>query len=227
MVIAVLAVIWVLALTPILLRKLSERRLTMSVNSFHRQLRGLRRAYPRLVATAAEPQAFLFVSDNLQADHRHVMSGDEEITVGPTGTGHHVSDHPTRAPRTPKPATAAARRRRVLAGLLLSIVGFFALGTIPPLRVLWGLSLLAVAATATYLALLINVHRRKFERGARIVNIRDLREDAGEVLEVRSHVTPVGYSPRTADALEWEYDDYSEIDSEDQFDYDELLAGGR
>ena len=53
MVIAVLAVIWVVALTPMVLRKLSERRLATSVDSFHRQLRSLRRAYPRLAASAA------------------------------------------------------------------------------------------------------------------------------------------------------------------------------
>ena len=50
MVIAVLAIIWVMALTPMMLRKLSERRFTTSVDSFHRQLRGMRRAYPRLAA---------------------------------------------------------------------------------------------------------------------------------------------------------------------------------
>ena len=59
MVIAVLAVIWVVCLTPMMLRKLSERRFTTSVDSFHRQLRGLRRAYPRLAASAAHPEMAL------------------------------------------------------------------------------------------------------------------------------------------------------------------------
>ena len=56
MVIAVLAVIWVVALTPMMLRKLAERRFSNSVNSFHRQLRGMRRAYPRLAANAVVPE---------------------------------------------------------------------------------------------------------------------------------------------------------------------------
>ena len=59
MVIAVLAVIWVIALTPMMLRKLSERRFSNSVDSFHRQLRGMRRAYPRLAASAADPEMAL------------------------------------------------------------------------------------------------------------------------------------------------------------------------
>ena len=59
MVIAVLAVIWVIALTPMMLRKLSERRFSNSVDSFHRQLRGMRRAYPRLAASAADPEVAL------------------------------------------------------------------------------------------------------------------------------------------------------------------------
>jgi len=54
-VIAVLAVIWVVALTPMMLRKLSERRFSNSVDSFHRQLRGMRRAYPRLAAKRCRP----------------------------------------------------------------------------------------------------------------------------------------------------------------------------
>jgi len=58
-VIAVLAVIWVIALTPMLLRKLAERRFSNSVDSFHRQLRGMRRAYPRLAASATDPDMAL------------------------------------------------------------------------------------------------------------------------------------------------------------------------
>ena len=58
MVVAVLAVIWVVCLTPMMLRKLSERRFTNSVDSFHRQLQGLRhviRVWRPVRRTASTP----------------------------------------------------------------------------------------------------------------------------------------------------------------------------
>lgn len=223
MVLAVLAVIWVLALTPMLLRKISERRFTTSVNSFHRQLGGLRRAYPRLAATAADPQALLFASDAPSTGESEMRSG-HELAVRPSAA--YTSRHRPPVARAPRStASPAARRRRVLAALAVSIVGFFALGTIPVLRVLWGLSLLAVAATASYMALLINIHRRQMERSDKVVDIRKLRGEADAVPEARSHVSRIGFSRPTVDALEWEDDE--DFDSEDQFDYDELIAGSR
>ena len=100
MVIAVLAVIWVVALTPMLLRKLSERRLATSVDSFHRQLGSLRRAYPRLAANATHPEmAFSMVS----------MSRSETRSTPDTDTD-------TDAP-------APAERRRARLGVRLELRG--------------------------------------------------------------------------------------------------------
>ena len=53
------------------------------------------------------------------------------------------------------------------------MLGFFLLGLIPALNVLWDLSLLAFAATAGYLALLIHIHRRAVERDVKIIDIQD------------------------------------------------------
>ena len=53
------------------------------------------------------------------------------------------------------------------------MLGFFLLGLIPALNVLWDLSLLAFAATAGYLALLIHIHRRSVEREVKIIDIQD------------------------------------------------------
>jgi len=51
-ILVVLALIWVLALTPTLLRKLAERESTYSVAKFNRSLRVMRRAYPSIAAAA-------------------------------------------------------------------------------------------------------------------------------------------------------------------------------
>ena len=163
MVIAVLAVIWVVALTPMLLRKLSERRLATSVDSFHRQLGVLRRAYPRLAANATHPEmAFSMVSMS-RSETRSTPDTDTD-----TGTG--IGRTPSSASRGP---SRAARRRRVLCVLVGAVVGFFLLGAIPGLRVLWDASLLAFGITAGYLALLIHFHRRAAEREMKVVEMQE------------------------------------------------------
>src|SRR5271169_6673725 len=107
-----------------MLRKLSERRFTTSVDSFHRQLRGLRRAYPRLAASAADPEAMLFVEN----------AEDYE-----SQTGYSHPDYMSRnraIDRSGQRLTLqAARRRRVLSVLVGTTLGFLVLGMIPALRV--------------------------------------------------------------------------------------------
>jgi len=203
----VLAIIWVVCLTPMMLRKLSERRFTTSVDSFHRQLRGLRRAYPRLAASAADPVAALYAG--------HI--------VDPDGPGEAWA--PVRRPRStvagrpPRHASlSAARRRRVLLVLAASTLGFFVLGMIPALRVLWGLSLLAFAAAAGYLALLIYMHRRVVERQVKVIDIRDLHSEPSS--------TGLAISvPRRRSVAEEMDDEY--LDAAFEYDYDEIMAGGR
>jgi hypothetical protein len=201
-VIAVLAVIWVVALTPMLLRKLSERRLATSVDSFHRQLGSLRRAYPRLAANATHPEmAFSMVSMS-QSETRRTPARRAEVSrsvavdlsygedgadldfaddPGPqsspsaggwpdTGTGTGIGRTPSSVSRGP---SRAARRRRVLCVLVGAVVGFFLLGAIPGLRVLWDASLLAFGITAGYLALLIHFHRRAAEREMKVVEMQE------------------------------------------------------
>ena len=133
MVIAVLAIIWVVCLTPMMLRKLSERRFLTSVDSFHRQLRGLRRAYPRLAASAADHEAMLYTSVPL----------DNGTAASVPAREASLSERPLR-----RAQMQATRRRRVLLSLGGTIIGCLVLGMIPALRILWGLSLLAFAAAA-------------------------------------------------------------------------------
>lgn len=214
MVIAVLAIIWVLALTPMMLRKLSERRFTNSVDSFHRQLRGMRRAYPRLVATAAEPETMLSFAG--------FADDEDEITPLPAARGPRMQS----SQRSAYPgAQTAARRRRVLLVLVASTIGLFLLGIIPALRVFWGLSLLVVATTAGYLALLIHIHRRSVERKAKVVDIRDLRGEADTVPPTRTHATVLSSRRRIEDQLEWDEDEL--LAHGYDYDFDESVAGGR
>jgi hypothetical protein len=219
-VIALLAIIWVVALTPMMLRKLSERRFTTSVDSFHRQLRGMRRAYPRLAATAAAPEAMLFSTEMVDDDTRASSATPAHLSRSEAVERH--------ARHSPLPA---ARRRRVLLVLGAAMLGFFVLGMIPALRVLWGLSLLAFAAAAGYLALLIYMHRRAEERKAKVVDIRDLRQEAGRAVPVTAPVrVVVGVRQRDWDEADFGEDDLSDDDLSDpafDYDYDEIMAGGR
>ena len=212
MVIAVLAIIWVLALTPMMLRKLSEHRFTTSVDSFHRQLRGMRRAYPRLVATAAVPETMLSFTG---------FADDDQTAYVPPAR---VRRAPTAERSGYRAAQTAARRRRVLFVLIASAVGLFLLGFIPTLRLFWGLSLLVVATTAGYLALLIHIHRRSVELKAKVVDIRGLRSDTEVVSKPRAHATVIS-SRRKAEELEWDEDEL--FDPAFDYDFDESIAGGR
>lgn len=207
MVIAVLAIIWVVCLTPMMLRKLSERRFLTSVDSFHRQLRGLRRGYPRLAASAADHEAMLYTSVPL-----------DNGTAASARPRSFVSERPLR-----RAQMQATRRRRVLLSLGGTIIGCLVLGMIPALRILWGLSLLAFAAAAAYIALLIYIHRRAVERRVKVVDIRDLRRDASpETSEAWSRAAA---HRRSSEDIEWGDDDM--LDAAVDYDYDEIMAGGR
>ena len=118
----------------------------------------------------------------------------------------------------------ASRRRRVLAVLVGTTLGFFVLGMIPALRVLWGLSLLAFAATAGYLALLIYVHRRAVERRVKVIDIRDLRREPGVTERADAHVVVVSRR-RIGEDYDWSEDEL--VDADLSYDYDEIMAGGR
>ena len=212
MVIAVLAVIWVMALTPMMLRKLSERRFSNSVDSFHRQLRGMRRAYPRLAAGAVDPEMALSAA----ATANNGVWASSPVT-------------PSRMPRSDvlehlprRLAPQSARRRRVLLVLVTTMLGFFLLGMVPGWRVLWDLALLAFAATAGYLALLIHIHRRAVERDVKVVDIQErLRNQNAEA--IASIAIPV----RRVEPEDVDWSDDELLGPAFGLDYDEIVAGGR
>ncbi len=212
MVIAVLAVIWVIALTPMMLRKLSERRFSNSVDSFHRQLRGMRRAYPRLAASAVDPEMALSAATTAN----NGVWASSPVTPSRMSR----SDVLERLPR--RLAPQSARRRRVLLVLVTAMLGFFLLGMVPGWKVLWDLALLAFAATAGYLALLIHIHRRAVERDVKVVDLQErLRNQNAEA--IASTVMPV----RRTEPEDMDWSDDELLGPAFGRDYDEIVAGGR
>jgi len=246
-VIAVLAVIWVVALTPMILRKLSERRFTTSVDSFHRQLRGLRRAYPRLAASAAHPEMAMSMArmahggvrtSSMTASpvsHYEAVELDQSSTRAPFDTaganGQGSSSRTDQQVTRPivrmvsgvrrHHASQSVRRRRVLVVLVATVLGFFLLGIIPALRILWDASLLAFGLTAAYLALLIHFHRRAVERDIKVIDLRRRRGDPGVGVPATGVLSPGWES--SAD-VPWADDALTEAGFSG--DYDKIVAGG-
>jgi hypothetical protein len=145
MVIFVLVVIWVIALAPMALRRWRERSVTSSVSRFHRQIGGLRRAYPRLVAAS-------LAGVGHGADEG---SGSRERPLWATDAAPADHDEPRPRGRAPRPrAGLAARRRLILSRLVTASASAFALGAIPALRPLWVLAVVALVLTVGYVALL-------------------------------------------------------------------------
>jgi hypothetical protein len=129
--------------------------------------------------------------------------------------------------RSRRPAPQSARRRRVLLILVATTLGFFLLGMIPALKVLWGFSLLTFGAAAGYLALLIHIHRRAVERETKVVDIRVRRGEPSVGVPVTATV-PAAVVPARRNAPEevvWADDEW--LGSAFEFDYDEIVAAGR
>jgi hypothetical protein len=149
-ILVVLALIWVVALTPTLLRKLAERESTYSVTKFHRSLRVMRQSYP----------------------------GHDAGVIGlPGRLGYHGAPAAVPARGVGRPAGArisagsARRRRQVLMVLGGGLAGTFLLGLVPGLSTLWVVSLLLLAVTAGYVGLLIHFRRAELERAQKVVHL--------------------------------------------------------
>lgn len=211
MVIAVLAVIWLIALTPMILRKLSEHQFSTSVNSFHRQLRGMRRVHPQLAASALDFEI---------APCAALMDDDADQGSSALGSSPQRAESSGRPARCPTPQLA--RQRRVLAVLVATMLGLFLLGVIPGLAVLWDLSLLTFGVTAGYLALLIHFHRCAVEREVKVVNIQD-RRAAKDLIMPAVAVAPL-------DEDELDESGWAEEEPRDPacwYEFDEMMAASR
>jgi hypothetical protein len=178
-VLVILVLIWVAALTPVLLRKLADRESISSVDRFQRGLGVMRSAHPRLAA-AAHRSIDIEGIDDLTRPARFTGAASEWTTA------HDIPALPAvgAPPRPPEPERAtlassvkgtrpAARRRRHVLGVLASlVVATFVIGLASGLRSWWDVSLLCVALLAAYAALLVHFHRIAVERSQKVVLLR-------------------------------------------------------
>jgi hypothetical protein len=147
----VLVLIWVVALAPIAYRRYAERQASTSVDRFRQRLRKVRHAYPAVGMTEMDFGA------RPRVDRRLAM----QAQIARSRSRLHER---------------RMRRRRVLAGLLLVVLGSLVLGALPVLRVLWLVSLAVMLVTAAYMALLVSIGRNEaleLERMRKIVPFGD------------------------------------------------------
>jgi hypothetical protein len=216
MIVVVLAVVWVIALTPMVLRRISERQFTSGVRSYHRRLSGLSTASAASSGSAGSmapsvPGALIgfslaaqrlreersgvyrsapdaFASDISASDAAILASSFEHVVP--------ASIDAVPASISTSPATAA-RRRQIVALLVGATVFFFLVGIIPAARILWDMALLALGCTAAYVALLIHFHRLFVERAQKVIALRTRRHVTAE-LESRRHVVTLDQAERAA-----------------------------
>ncbi|MGC9963189.1 MAG: hypothetical protein ABSE47_14965 [Acidimicrobiales bacterium] len=187
MIVVVLAVVWIVALTPMIVRKISERQFTSGVRSYHRRLLRFGTSGEHSVvaegAVGSVPGAMIGFS--AAAQRLHV----ERYGVPAPSAEDFEYDRVHAAPVaavTFSPATAA-RRRHVMLVLGGATVFFFVVGMIPAARVMWDLALFSLGCTVAYVALLIHFHRVAVERAQKVIAL-ETRRQATAVLESRRHV---------------------------------------
>jgi hypothetical protein len=195
MIVVVLAVVWAVALTPMVLRKISEHQFSAGARSYHQLLRfgaGDRSAVSAERTTGSVPGAtigFAAAAQRLQVERFGVP------------TPSHGVDEPERARSAtavstkPSPATAA-RRRHVVSVLMGATLLFFLVGILPAARILWDLALFGLGCTAAYIALLIYFRRVAVEQAQKVIAL-ETRRHASEVLESRRQVIAVGAARRS------------------------------
>ncbi len=155
-IILILVLVWIAALTPMILRKMAERETVVSVDRFHDSLRVLRLAHPRLVAASQQAGTY---AGPIGPVSRVAMSGPAEVPR-PVAS--------KRAVPAPAPVTSQ-RRRRVLAYLGGALFVTVVLGSVPSLRVAWDVSLMMLALAAVYIGLLVYLHRLALERSRKVI----------------------------------------------------------
>jgi len=210
-IVVVLAVVWVVALTPMVLRRISERQFTSGVRSYHRRLTRLGGSSVANSGAGAPsvPGAMIGFSVAAQRLHEERSGGQSSASVAsavaapvdasPVEHAPTASSAPVGAMSvsvSASPATAA-RRRQVVALLVGATLAFFLIGIIPAARVLWDMALFAFGCTAAYVALLIHFHRLSVERAQKVIALRTRRHVTAE-LESRRHVLAVDRARQTA-----------------------------
>jgi hypothetical protein len=163
----VLVLIWVVALAPIAYRRYAERQASTSVDRFRQRLRKVRHAYPAVGMT--------------EMDFGHRPRVNRRLAMQAQIARSRARLHERRM-----------RRRRVLAGLLVVVVGTLVLGAVPALRVLWLVSLAVGLVTVGFMALLVSIARSEALELERMRKIVPFGEHETPVFEERAMVAVGG-----------------------------------
>jgi hypothetical protein len=188
-VLGVLAVVWVVALTPMVLRHVSERQLTSGVRSYHRRLlrlsSGSAQSSPVGGSVPGAMIGFSAAAQRLRGERIGTTVDEAPLATAPAQ--HAPGSSPMSV--TASPATAA-RRRQVVSILAGATLAFFLLGIIPSARIMWDFALLTLGCSAAYVALLIHFHRLAVERAQKVIAL-ETRRHVTAALESRRHVIAV------------------------------------
>lgn len=183
MILVVLALIWVVALTPTILRKLAEREFSYSVARFHRSQRAMRRVQPGQVAMAGAGDFGLGAPAGMHAARRVALHSAGRRRASAAPAADYEAPLVAGPPAPPVVAATAAaggvrpagpsaqRRRRVLAVLGGGTVGSFLFGFVPGLDMFSYLALVMLVLTAGYVGLLVHFRRLAVERAEKVVQL--------------------------------------------------------
>lgn len=190
-VLVLLAIVWVAALAPMVIRKLREREVFTSVTSFNRQLLRLSGGSPVDRIAAAPNAAIGFSAAAQRMSDDRFGSDTGAISWGPTRQ-RELDDVPSAAAihqgeLGPVVSRAMAmRRRRVLATLVSGTLVAFLLGII--VSAFMYLGVVGLLATVTYVVLLAYFHRVAVEQVQKVVALETRRGAAMALDEARHSV---------------------------------------
>ncbi|MGH9297153.1 MAG: hypothetical protein ACRDZP_04170 [Acidimicrobiales bacterium] len=220
-VLVLLAIVWIVALTPMVLRKLREREVVTSVTTFNSQLSRLSGAHSRSERGGSVPGAAIGYSAAAQRLHEERYGVDfSEPASGSEASG--VTLEP--APVVSRATTF--RRRRVLASLGLCTSVSFLLGFV--VSAFDYLAIVGLLAGITYLGLLAYFHRLAVERVQKVVAL-ETRRGVAIALDHARHsggVQVVQPKPRIG-GNGWSVPESEFEDDETASELRELVSAGR
>ncbi|MGO9910836.1 MAG: hypothetical protein ACLPQS_06730 [Acidimicrobiales bacterium] len=186
-VLVLLAIVWIAALTPMVLRRLREREGVTSVTSFNRQLLRLSGAGSHRVESGGPvPGAAIGYS----AAAKRLADDRFGSDTGAISLGAGARTSPAASARAAElgPLVSRAtsiRRRRVVATLSLGTVVMFAAGF--GLSTFFYAAIAGLVATLAYLGLLAYFHQLAVERVQKVVALETRRGVAMALDEARHH----------------------------------------
>ena len=166
----ILVVVWAAVLAPSLLRRRFDRRSGDSNGEFHQHLRVLRRTGPVVVPPAFRLSTSIPEAPTPRRTGQSVPGRGGLILIRPDAPAPRVAGATasTRRPDRFFRPEACKRRRDVLAWMACAIFGTGALGAIPALRPLLGLTALALAVSALYVVMIVRLGARATERTVKL-----------------------------------------------------------